>query len=76
MRAPDASSFLEVGCGMGALAARLVERYDYVGYEPDIQSCQIARLRVAGRGDIRNDFLPGTLSKGSTFSERSRCSNI
>lgn len=57
-RFPDASSFIEVGCGMGALAARLVERYDYVGYEPDEVSYQIAVQRVAGRGIVVNDVLP------------------
>lgn len=59
-RIPEASSFLEVGCGMGALAVRLVDRYEYVGYEPDAQSCQAARSRVAGRGVIVNDILPAT----------------
>ena len=57
-RIPHASSFVEVGCGMGALASRLVDRYEYVGYEPDAQSCEIARQRVAGRGVIINDVLP------------------
>jgi SAM-dependent methyltransferase len=57
-RIPEASSFLEVGCGMGALAARLVDRYEYVGYEPDAQSCEVARRRVAGRGVVINGILP------------------
>ena len=57
-RIPDASSFLEVGCGMGALAARLVDRCEYVGYEPDATSFEVARRRVAGRGVVINGVLP------------------
>lgn len=57
-RLPEAASFVEVGCGMGALATRLVDRYEYVGYEPDPQSWAAARSRVAGRGVVINDVLP------------------
>jgi SAM-dependent methyltransferase len=55
---PDASSFVEVGCGMGALASRLADRYQYVGYEPDEQCFSIARSRIGGRGVVINDVLP------------------
>jgi SAM-dependent methyltransferase len=55
---PSASSFLEIGCGMGGLAARLVERYEYVGYEPDARSYETARSRLAGRGVVVNGVLP------------------
>jgi SAM-dependent methyltransferase len=57
-RVPHASSFVEVGCGMGALASRLVDRYRYVGYEPDGQCYAVARTRVANRGAVINDVLP------------------
>jgi 2-polyprenyl-3-methyl-5-hydroxy-6-metoxy-1,4-benzoquinol methylase len=46
---------LEVGCGQGALGARLARRYRYLGVEPDESSCAVARQRVAamGRGEVR-----------------------
>jgi SAM-dependent methyltransferase/glycosyltransferase involved in cell wall biosynthesis len=46
---------LEVGCGQGALGARLAQRYRYLGVEPDESSCGVARQRVAamGSGEVR-----------------------
>jgi SAM-dependent methyltransferase len=51
-------SFLEIGCGQGALATYLVERFEYVGYEPDPDSFKVARARVGDRGVVHNSFLP------------------
>ena len=50
----DVQSILELGCGQGAVAARLASRYDYVGVELDPISCATARERLAriGRGRI------------------------
>ncbi len=50
------TNVLEVGCGQGALAARLSQRYRYLGVEPDRASCDVARQRLAmtGRGEVRN----------------------
>jgi SAM-dependent methyltransferase len=50
---------LEIGCGQGALGARLARRYRYVGVEPDPASCAVARARVAraGGGDVHNGDL-------------------
>jgi SAM-dependent methyltransferase len=50
------ASILEVGCGQGALAARLSQRYRYLGVEPDRVSCRVARRRLAvtGTGEVRN----------------------
>jgi SAM-dependent methyltransferase len=47
---------LEVGCGQGAAGARLAQRYRYLGVEPDRQSWEVARRRIAavGRGEVRN----------------------
>ena len=47
---------LEVGCGQGALGARLAQHYDYLGLEPDQASCTVAqrRIKAAGRGEVRN----------------------
>lgn len=57
---PSARSFLEVGCGQGALATLLAPRYEYVGYEPDEASCTVARTRLANlaRGSIVNSIVP------------------
>lgn len=54
---PDGvTDVLEVGCGQGALGARLAQRYRYLGVEPDPQSYAVARQRVAraGAGEVRN----------------------
>src|SRR5580658_844251 len=47
---------LEIGCGRGAFAARLAQRYSYLGVEPDQESCSVARQRVGaiGPGEVRN----------------------
>jgi SAM-dependent methyltransferase len=47
-------SILEVGCGQGALAVRLADRYEYVGVELDPISCAKAQERLAqlGRGRV------------------------
>ena len=47
---------LEVGCGQGAAGARLAQRYRYLGVEPDRESWEVARRRIAavGRGEVRN----------------------
>ncbi|MGA7269460.1 MAG: class I SAM-dependent methyltransferase [Acidimicrobiia bacterium] len=59
-RFPDARSFLEVGCGQGALAARLSRQYEYVGFEPDAESSGVAsrRLSELGTGEIVHGLLP------------------
>jgi len=43
----DVRSILEVGCGQGALAARLARGYEYVGVEVDPVSCAKAQERLA-----------------------------
>ena len=51
---------LEVGCGQGGFGARLAQRYRYLGIEPDGQSCDVARQRVAragGHGEVRHGDL-------------------
>jgi SAM-dependent methyltransferase len=50
------TDILEVGCGQGALATRLAQRYRYLGVEPDQASFAVARQRLArtGRGEVRN----------------------
>jgi SAM-dependent methyltransferase len=53
---PGVTDVLEIGCGQGALAARLSRRYRYIGVEPDETSCSVARQRLAmtGTGEARN----------------------
>lgn len=41
---------VEVGCGQGGFGARLSRRYRYTGVEPDRQSFEVARHRVAAQG--------------------------
>jgi SAM-dependent methyltransferase len=62
---PDARSFLEVGCGQGALATLLARRYEYVGYEPDRASFGIARERLVrrGLGSVVNAAVPETVNR-------------
>jgi SAM-dependent methyltransferase len=46
---------LEVGCGQGSMGARLAQRADYLGVEPDVSSASAAEARLAavGRGEVR-----------------------
>ena len=63
-RADGVRSVLEVGPGEGAIGARLAERYDYVGVEPDERACARANERTGGRvvcGDT------GSLPRDATF---------
>jgi SAM-dependent methyltransferase len=53
---------LEIGCGQGAFGARLAQRVNYLGVEPDVTSFAVARQRVTAavaagggaRGEVRN----------------------
>jgi SAM-dependent methyltransferase len=53
-------TILEVGAGMGAVGARLSRNQDYIGVEPDPQSCAVAQQRVAKSG--RGRVLKGDVS--------------
>lgn len=52
------ASVLEVGCGRGALGARLAQQYEYLGIEPDEASRAVARKRVSavGAGEVRGSL--------------------
>ena len=41
---------LEIGCGQGGFGARLAARTEYLGVEPDQQSCAVARERIGAAG--------------------------
>lgn len=48
---PAASHILEVGCGQGAVGARLASRFgSYTGVEPDVVSAEVAAARVGPYG--------------------------
>lgn len=60
---------LEVGCGQGGFGARLAQRYDYVGVEPDATSSSVAVQRLAqagGGGQVRHGDL-SALREDETF---------
>jgi SAM-dependent methyltransferase len=50
---------LEVGCGQGGFGARLAQRYEYLGVEPDAISCATAQQRVTAvsDGEVRHGDL-------------------
>lgn len=54
---PDTA--LEIGCGQGAFGARLAERADYLGVEPDDSCFAVASARITSRG---GNVLHGTHS--------------
>jgi SAM-dependent methyltransferase len=64
----DVRSVLEIGAGGGAMGARLAERFDYVGLEPDPDSFATARERIAapGLGRVLNGDL-SALEADETF---------
>jgi len=58
---------LEIGCGQGAMGARLARRGRYLGVEPDAASGAVAEARVAAAG---GSVLPGdhtAVPAGSTY---------
>jgi SAM-dependent methyltransferase len=52
LESPD-TALLEVGCGMGAMGARLAQRFDYLGVESDEASAAVAAERLAAVGSGR-----------------------
>lgn len=58
---------LEVGCGQGAVAARLARRANSLtALEPDLQSFAVAKARVGDRGQVLN-MMSGELPAGDSF---------
>lgn len=69
MLPPGKLDVLEVGCGQGGFAARLAQRYHYVGVEPDRTSCHVAQQRLAlagGVGEVRHGDIT-TVKPDETF---------
>lgn len=56
MLPPGVTDVLEIGCGQGALGARLSAKYRYLGLEPDPESFAVAEARFAQLegGQVRN----------------------
>jgi len=58
---PDAASITEIGPGRGAMASRLVAAgYDYVGFEPDIESFHATEAALLSYGGVKlhNTLIP------------------
>jgi len=54
----QASTVVEIGCGQGAVGARLAAHFaGYVGIEPDARSAEVAAGRVAEHGGVVHDSL-------------------
>lgn len=58
---------LEIGCGQGALGARLAVRADYIGVEPDIRSFTTARARIEALGGTVVNGTDADVPEGSPF---------
>lgn len=58
---------LEIGCGQGAFGARLAERADYLGVEPDDASFEVATARITPRGGRVLHGIHAAVPAGSTF---------
>ncbi len=71
------SDVLEIGCGQGALGARLAQRYRYLGVEPDPESWSVAKTRFGAAGRARSAIsrCRNSGTTGSTWCAPSRCSS-
>ncbi len=59
---------LEIGCGQGAVGARIAARSAaYLGVEPDAASCAVARERLARLGEVRQGLVPDVIEPGRRF---------
>lgn len=58
---------LEIGCGQGSFGARIAERAEYLGIEPDRSSFEVARSRVEPRGGRVINSTHDEVPAGSTF---------
>jgi SAM-dependent methyltransferase len=60
-------SVLEIGCGQGAVGARLARRGRYLGVEPDGTSCALARARISPAGGTVLNGDHTRVPAGSTY---------
>jgi SAM-dependent methyltransferase len=61
------TTVLEVGCGQGAVGARIAKHTSYTGIEPDPASYEIARTRVEARGGTVLLGDSGAIPWGRTY---------
>jgi SAM-dependent methyltransferase len=61
------ASVLEIGCGVGAVGARLATRAAYVGVEPDARAAAVARSRIEARGGTVVVGTDRDVEAGRTF---------
>ncbi len=68
MRETRPATVLEVGCGQGAMGARLVAgTQEFLAVEPDGASFDVARRRIESRGGTVRNCLSDDLEPGRTF---------
>lgn len=53
-------TFLEIGCGLGALGCRLARQFDYTAYEMDPRSAECAAEKIGPEGTVLSEELPLT----------------
>ena len=58
---------LEIGCGQGAVGARLATVTSYLGVEPDAESFLVARQRIAPRSGTVLNGMHSDVPAGSTY---------
>jgi SAM-dependent methyltransferase len=61
------ATVLEIGCGQGAMGARLARRADYLGIEPDPDSFAVARSRVVACGGTVLNADHTAVPAGTTY---------
>ncbi len=68
MRQARPTTTLEVGCGQGAMGARMVDLTPYfTALEPDSASFEVARPRIEGRGGTALNCFSTDLENDSSF---------
>lgn len=61
------TTVLEVGCGQGAVGARIAKHASYTGIEPDQSSYEVARSRIEPRGGTVLHGDAGVIPWGRTY---------
>jgi SAM-dependent methyltransferase len=63
----EPKTVLEIGCGQGALGARLATRASYTGLEPDASSFGVAKVRIESCGGSVINGTDQAVPVGDTF---------
>lgn len=67
LRPSDPHDVLEIGCGQGAVGARLAASFRYVGLEVDPESFEVAQQRVKAAGGVVRDGDLSLLAADARF---------